>query len=318
MANLGYIQVTRDCNQRCRFCSNPPSGREATGAELQAQVDDLVRRGCTGVILTGGEPTLHLDLPDLVAYTRDQGVTPRIITNAQRLAEGPLLDQLLDAGLRHLHVSLYTHRATLQDHLTQTPGSGARVRAALARLGRRRETRPDLTVDLNVVISRANADHLHRVVDWALVHAPFVGHWVFNNLDPSTDRIAEAPDLVPRLRDFEVSLQRALRTLQAAGRTFRVERVPLCYLAGFEHVSTETRKIVKEEPRLVHFLDDKRLVCQQGRAGWQRGKAEACQHCRLDPLCAGLDSMGHHYDPAELAPVFADPRPIAQRIQGQR
>ena len=26
MANLGYLQLTRNCYQKCQFCSNPPTG----------------------------------------------------------------------------------------------------------------------------------------------------------------------------------------------------------------------------------------------------------------------------------------------------
>ena len=33
MANLGYVQVTRSCNQLCRFCSNPPTGEAIELAE---------------------------------------------------------------------------------------------------------------------------------------------------------------------------------------------------------------------------------------------------------------------------------------------
>lgn len=338
MANLGYVQVTRECNQRCRFCSNPPSGRTASLADLKAQVDDLAARGCEGIILTGGEPTLLEELPELVAHVASLGLPPRIITNAQRLAEGPLLDRLMAAGLAHVHVSLYSCREEVQDGLTRNPGGFGRTLRALERLGERvadpgarpapRGDRPSgdggakgaagiaprLAVDLNVVMSHQNAGHLHEVAAFVLARLPFVRHVVWNNLDPSTDRVAEFPDTVPKLWELEVPLQRALGRLEAAGRSFRVERVPLCYLPGYEHASTETRKIVKEEPRLIHFLDDKALVCQHSRASWQRGKAEACAICRLDPICAGLDSLDVHYASAELAPVFLDPAPIVKRI----
>ncbi|MDY0000046.1 MAG: radical SAM protein [Polyangia bacterium] len=317
MANLGYIQVTRECNQRCLFCSNPPSGRLASLAQLKTQAEDLATRGCDGIILTGGEPTLFPELPALVSHVASLGLPPRIITNGQRLSDGQLLDELLEAGLAYVHLSLYSVRPELQDRLSGNPGGFDRAQKTLERLGERvtrtRSVGP-LVVDLNVVISRPTAGLVHEVAAFVTERLPFVRHVVFNNLDPSTDRVAANPDLVPRLFELELGLHRALGLLEAKGRSFRVERVPLCYLPDYEHVSTETRKIVKEEHRLIHFLDDKRLVCQQGRASWERGKAEACASCRLDPICAGLDSMDRHYSSAELAPVFLDPAPIVKRI----
>ena len=314
MANIGYIQITRECNQACRFCSNPPSGRHATLAELKAQVDDLLARGSEGIILTGGEPTLFGELPKLVAYVSGGGVPCRIITNAQRLADGPLLDRLAEAGLRHLHVSLYSHREAVQDHLTGNPGGWSRTTRALERIG---DHPAPLNVDLNVVINHYNADHLHRLARFVTLRLPQVRHVVWNGLDPSMNRTAENPDTIPALWELEVTLQRALGILDAAGVSFRVERVPLCYMLEYAHVSTETRKIVKQEPRTIHFLDGKGIVSQRSRESWQRGKARACESCRVEPICAGLDSMDVHYDSRELYPLFVDPDPIVRKIRGR-
>lgn len=315
MASLGYIQITRECNQLCRFCSNPPSGQVATLADLQSQVDDLLDGGADGVILTGGEPTLSPDLRDLLAYVTGRGAPCRIITNGQHLSEGPLLDELVDAGLRHLHVSMYSHRESVQDMLTRNPGGWSKVVRTLERLGAHPA---GLAVDLNVVINHYNADHLDGLARFVIRQFPYVRHLVFNHLDPSMNRTAEFPDTIPKLWELEVSLHRALRLLDEAGLTFRVERVPLCYMVEYAHVSTETRKIVKEESRVIHFLDDKRRVCQQDRAAWLRGKGDACTRCRLDPICAGLDSMDEHYDSSELYPVFVDPAVIIDRIRRKR
>jgi hypothetical protein len=67
---------------------------------------------------------------------------------------------------------------------------------------------------------------------------------------------------IPDFASFELPLRRAMQHLAESGRTFRVERVPLCYMRGFEHFSTETRKIIKDEERIVHFLDDRSIVEQ--------------------------------------------------------
>ena len=37
VANLGYLQLTRNCYQQCRFCSNPPTGVDLTEDEMRAQ-----------------------------------------------------------------------------------------------------------------------------------------------------------------------------------------------------------------------------------------------------------------------------------------
>ncbi|MGE3630553.1 MAG: hypothetical protein AB7P00_11595, partial [Sandaracinaceae bacterium] len=115
----------------------------------------------------------------------------------------------------------------------------------------------------------------------------------------------------PRLADFELSLHRAMRFLDKTGRTFRVERVPLCYMTDFAWASTETRKIVKGEERVVHFLDQKQTVRQ---TDWGHLYADGCAKCSLLPICGGLFDRGDAYDPDELAPVFVPMDPIVERI----
>jgi pyruvate-formate lyase-activating enzyme len=313
MANLGYIQVTRQCTQRCRFCSNPPVEAERSLGEARALADDLKARGYDGVILTGGEPTLAPWLPELVTHCRDAGLPPRLITNGTLLCEPDLLDRLVGAGLGHVHLSLHSHLAAVHDGLTQNPGS----HAALVRVLELIAARPgQVTADVNAVMTTENAGHLDELVAWVIARFPFVRHFVLNGLDPETDRLREAPELIPRLWQVEVPLARAAARIEAAGRTLRVERVPLCSMQGFEHCSTETRKLVKGEERTTHFLD-RRGAVRQGPGGFVHRHHAACEPCTLRSICAGLHDAGGAYDPAELAAQFIDPEPIRRRV-GQR
>jgi MoaA/NifB/PqqE/SkfB family radical SAM enzyme len=310
MANLGYIQVTRRCNQLCRFCSNPPSGVETTLETAKGQVDDLVARDYHGVILTGGEATMIPWLADLIRYANERSLHVRIITNGQYLGEGTLLADLVAAGLRHVHVSLYSYRPELQDELSKHPGSHANIVKTLERIA----ARDDVTADINCVINHYNAHELDKNVRFVLERFPFVHHFVWNNLDPRMNRVADNPDTIPKLWEFELSLHRAMHLLDQNGRTFRVERVPLCYMVDYAHCSTETRKIVKAEERIVHFLDQKGFVRQESNA-FVHGKTDTCKLCSLDPICAGLDGLGEFFDGAELYPVYVDPKPIVARVR---
>ena len=81
--------------------------------------------------VTGGEPTLSPFLSQALRYARKKGLPPRIITNGQRLEDRDFLEDLWEAGLRHVHVSLHSNREEVQDFLTQNEGSLRRITAAL-------------------------------------------------------------------------------------------------------------------------------------------------------------------------------------------
>ncbi len=300
------MQLVRGCNQYCRFCSNPASGYMLDLPTAQRQVDDFVARGYFGVILTGGEPSLSPIVPEVARYAADRGLHVRMITNGSQLAKDGLAERYRDAGLSCFHVSIHTARAELEDFLTGVKGSFALAMRALERLGA-----VGATVNINTVINKYNADHLDETVMALTGRFDFLRHFVWNNLDPSMGRAETNRDTAPRLADFELSLARAMRHLHRSGRSFRVERVPLCYMTEFAHCSTETRKIIKGEERIVHFLDTKGTVRQ---TDFRHPKADVCQRCSLDGICGGLFERGDHYDLAELHPVFVDPQPIVDRV----
>ncbi len=307
MANIGYLQVVRHCNHLCGFCSNPTTPYTHDFESMRVLVDDFVARGYFGIILTGGEPTLHPELPEIAAYASAQGLHVRLITNGSRLAQPTFAKALADAGVQLAHVSIYSVRPAVEAELRGTEDTLPKAFAALdnaARFG--------IEVNVNCVINRLNAGHLHENVRYLIEHHPQVRHFVWNNLDPSMGRAEVNQDrFTPKLAEFELSLFRAMKMLHTSGRTFRVEKVPLCYMTDFAWASTETRKIVKGEERIVHFLDDKQTVRQ---TEWGHIYAEACDACSLRSICGGLFDRGEGYDPAELQPVFVPLQPVVEHI----
>jgi MoaA/NifB/PqqE/SkfB family radical SAM enzyme len=307
LANIGYIQVVRHCNHFCGFCSNPTTPYVHTFETMQVLVDDFVARGYFGIILTGGEPTLHPELPRIARYARDQGLHVRMITNGHRLADRDFARACAQGGIQHVHVSVYSTRPAVEARLRGMPKTLERAYQAIDNAHA-----CGMTVDINSVINRLNCDHRDESVAYFLEHHPQIRHFVWNNLDPSMGRAEVNQDQFRyRLADCEASLSRALALLQASGRTFRVEKMPLCYLTDYAWASTETRKIVKGEERIVHFLDAKQTVRQ---TGWEHLYSEACDVCSLREICGGLFDRGDMYDPAELYPVFVDRDRIVERI----
>mgnify|MGYP000973374785 CR=1 FL=1 len=311
MANIGYLQVTRDCNQSCRFCSNPPSGLDRTLEEDKRLVDDFVARGYHGVILTGGEPTIVPHLPALIRHCVEVGLTPRLITNAQKLSDPAYMRECYDAGLRIIHCSLHSHKPEVHNFITRTKNAWEYIVTTILNA----QEYPDFSVRINCVLNKHNLDHVDQHMQFIVDELQNVHHIIFNGLDPSNETCDENRDVYYRLRDLEVTLPRAMRILTRAGVTFRVERVPLCYMLEYPEFSTETRKLVKNEERMIHFLDGKGTVRQAPGSFYHR-KHERCKACTLDPICGGVFERGDMYDPEEVYPVFVDVEQIRRRVLG--
>jgi len=307
MANLAYIQIIRRCNQTCRFCSNPENGRELPTPDVLRLLDEYAAQGCDGVILTGGEPTLHEGLVEIIAHAARIGLACRIITNGQKTADPVYLETLLDAGLSHIHLSIHSHRAPVQARLTGNRVSSANLVRTLFHLRDR-----GVAVDVNQTICAQNADHVHETVRRLCRDFPYLKHFSWTYLDPYFNRVAENPDVVPRLSDSEHSLLDAMRFLTETGRSFRIEKVPLCFMGEFAHFSTETRAMVKGEGRRIAFLDDRG---DYSEVTWRYAKGAACAACTLDGICAGLWDGGGAYSFDELRTMTTDPAEVVRKVR---
>lgn len=99
--HLAAIVFLPGCNFRCPFCQNsslvlkPGEEPEITKDELMGFLQK--RSGILeGVCVTGGEPTLHPDLPELLASIRSAGYLVKLDTNG---TNPDMLQSLLQNGL---------------------------------------------------------------------------------------------------------------------------------------------------------------------------------------------------------------------------
>lgn len=312
MANIGYIQVNRHCNNGCHFCSNPSNGKSISYEKGKLIIDDFVSRAYGGIIFTGGEPTLSPNLSRWIAYSKSVGMGSRVISNGMMCSEYTYMERLAKAWLELIHFSVYSYNPKIHDFLTDTPGSWKKLMLSI-----RNAVALWVRVQINTAINHYNEHHLDLTVKFLVKQFPDIQHFVWNNLDPIMMRKTDiALSTLPSFEAFEKSLFRAMSYIESTGRTSRVERVPLCYMRGFEHFSTETRKIVKDEERIVHFLDEREIV-EQKSEWFIHDKWEECKSCDLNAICAGIwmkypTTMGEVTYPAYYNSVAYKPQKLTQ------
>ena len=100
---IALIEVTTGCNLKCPMCfaESGPGGKHIDFATYTHMVDRLVEvEGVVDVLqISGGEPTLHPDIVEMVRYAYDQPIQAVMInTNGIRLAR----DQGLVAALAEM------------------------------------------------------------------------------------------------------------------------------------------------------------------------------------------------------------------------
>ncbi len=133
------ISITDRCNFRCVYCMPEEGVRWLPREQILTfeEIRDVVRaavelHGITRFKLTGGEPTVRHNLPDLVAMLRHvNGVTDlSLTTNGMRMVE--LAGPLREAGLNRVTISIDSLKPERFKRITRT-GDLATVMAGLDR-----------------------------------------------------------------------------------------------------------------------------------------------------------------------------------------
>ncbi len=156
------FQVTRRCNYRCRMCGQD----HERGDELQTKEIEVVARRLAGVgarhlVLTGGEPFLRSDLPEIISIFRRHGFSIRVQTNGGPQVGEEVFSRCVEAGLRDVSVSIDTLDPALQDDICQARDVG---KHALRTLLMARRFLPDSLSLANIVASSYNFDELPTLV----------------------------------------------------------------------------------------------------------------------------------------------------------
>ena len=159
------ISVTDRCNFRCQYCM-PEEGLDWLKREELLTFEEIVRvtkilvekYGIDSVRLTGGEPTLRANLPDLISMLSELPIEIALTTNGITLEKNAHI--LRSAGLSRINISMDSLRAerfkeiTLRDDMQKViSGIEASLEAGLS------------PVKINVVVMRGINDD--EIVDFA-------------------------------------------------------------------------------------------------------------------------------------------------------
>ncbi len=128
-----FISITANCNFACKGCHY---GRDfMNGHQLPLEtvlrlLDDAKEAGFSRIRFYGGEPLAHRDLPKMIRYASQLGLKHWITTNGLLLKKR--IDELYDAGARHISLGYYGGSAADYDAYVQRPGAHRLVEEAVA------------------------------------------------------------------------------------------------------------------------------------------------------------------------------------------
>ncbi len=219
------------CNARCLFCYYRDRLHESNRPK-EAVIRDLVfarAHGIDEIDFSGGEPTTHEALADLIREAKRMGFRKvSIITNGLKLASEPYYRALREAGLDETLFSMQGGEEASHDQFTSVPGAFASLLQAMAiakKIG--------IRIRINTVVHKLNYRHLRPVLDQAILCEAVQVNFITVNDWRYAHRTA--PHLICRYTDMSPYLKEACDVLTAAGiGNVNVRYIPFCAMGGYE------------------------------------------------------------------------------------
>lgn len=95
---IACIVFTKGCNFKCGYCHNPELFSQETPTLSLSEFFDFLKtrqNKLDGVVITGGEPTLHKDLDDFIIKIKEMGFAVKLDTNGTNF---DMLESLVNKG----------------------------------------------------------------------------------------------------------------------------------------------------------------------------------------------------------------------------
>jgi radical SAM protein with 4Fe4S-binding SPASM domain len=204
------FEVTQRCNHVCLHCYNVwqgesvarrdpyPRGELDTRQTLRLLAKALDETDCHHVTLTGGEPLLRSDLPQILDFLRERNVRVTIISNGRLLDEQTAIS-LIDQGVGLFELPLLSHQREIHDQLSGAPGAWDAVLDAMANVRLHRGQ-----VVTAFVATRLNIEHLYETI--RLAYAFGARGLMFNRFNPGGRGRLHLLELLPTVEQVREAL----------------------------------------------------------------------------------------------------------------
>lgn len=165
--NNVMIAITHACNLKCPVCYLP--NRRIPDLSLEDIKEIIANFDGDKIRISGGEPTLREDLPQIIRFTCEQGKIPLLITNGIKLADRNYLRKIKKAGLRNVCFSFNG----FNDEAYKKLNGCSLLKIKLKALNNLR--RENMNVRLSVMLERGiNDKELEKIYQFCIQNNHFI------------------------------------------------------------------------------------------------------------------------------------------------
>lgn len=274
-----WVRITQVCNNNCLFCLDRENqnGKIIPIEEVENDLAQGRKAGAKRVILSGGDPTMHPKIFEIIKASKRMGYAHvQIITNGRMLAYEDFAANLKKAGLDEVTLSLHSHEKDQFEKMTQVKGSYEQAMKGLINA-----LKYKFIVSVDIVINKINYKTLKKtliffiklgVSEFDLLYIiPFGSAWI------NKKELFFSPKKAGKYLDAAFSLAKKKNIF------IWTNRLPAIFLEGHEDLIQNPIKLKDEvrgmEQALKNYVAKDQMMACFG---------EKCRYCFMKNFCSDL------------------------------
>jgi len=276
------INLTYECNNRCRFCAIGLRERNTLSIEtVKKFLVDYREKGVRLVDFDGGEPTLHENLPAIIRIAQKLGYEKiNVTSNGRKLSSRPYVSRLLLSGITDLLISIHGHTEEIHEAHTTKKGSFHETYQGIKNVLRLKPERIDF--GLNITVTKINGPRLYEFAEHFAglgikkINVQFITP--FGSID--RDIVPDPEEVTPQLR----------KTIDGFSDKIQINVVnlPFCFMPGYERFLVSD---IEKKCRNMVFVTEEDVNLSEFLSGGRK-RTEECEDCLYSILCDGK----YHFD----------------------
>ena len=296
---MAVIDVSRTCNVRCTCCyyryetwdckdESKKQNWIKSCKQLKLEIANAVMRGCDRVDFTGGEPTIHPDMVEVLEYCKQRGLEPRIITNGQ--AQSNRMYELIGAGCKDWLLSIHDIDENLSK-IMQSPNAWRNMLRTIEIIKERK-----CKFATNTVIMKENFERLPIIAKFIATSGAYLANFI--NCNPMYQATMEEYGVIhAKVSETAKFIIEAIDVLKERDIWANVRYYPMCQLPK------EYRKHICNHPQVMFdwrnewdygvFPKDKVTYLKHGREAFQYKSDKQdgeCGKCGIRNVCGGVNN----------------------------
>lgn len=156
--------ITKACNFKCIHCyenAGKKADDELTTDEIIEGIDKLSRLGVASIAFSGGEPTVHSGIIDLIKHASEDGMYVSMATNGFKTAKIERAKEFADAGLLFVQISLDGLNPETHDNFRGVPNSWNRAVQSIKNF-----LELGVFVEVSTTVTQENYDEIPGMIDF--------------------------------------------------------------------------------------------------------------------------------------------------------